>query len=192
MLIKTLTLHSLTCLVGITGSMAVQQVTPSPGTGGRFQSSNGAAAIITQQIVDRSIKSDRLPIEQAKLQTDDKAPLKVPAQSMVTIQLRHIKLWSAGKSKNWDLLNYEAQKLEDDFIAAAGFYRNLPVDNLVLVDRPLQRLMEAAKEKDYSLYTKAFDELTAGCNSCHVAGQVGFIHIQLPKSSPFSDQSYER
>jgi len=82
MLIKTLTLHSLTCLVGITGSMAVQQVTPSPGTGGRFQSGNGAAAIITQQIVDRSIKSDRLPIEQAKLQTDDKAPLKVPAQSM--------------------------------------------------------------------------------------------------------------
>jgi hypothetical protein len=114
------------------------------------------------------------------------------ANIMVTIQLRHIKLWSAGRAKNWDLLNYEAQKLEDDFIAAAGFYQNLPIDNVLLVDRPLKRLMEAANKKDYSLYTKALDELTAGCNSCHVAGQVGYIHIQLPKSSPFSNQSYER
>lgn len=114
------------------------------------------------------------------------------ANIMQNIQLRHIKLWFAGKSKNWDLLNYEAQKLEDDFFVAAGFYRNLPVDNIVLVEKPLRRVMEAAKKKDYSLYARAFDELTAGCNSCHVAGQVGYIRIQVPKSSPFSDQNYER
>jgi hypothetical protein len=114
------------------------------------------------------------------------------ANIMENIQLRHIKLWFIGKAKNWDLLNYEAQKLENDFFVAAGFYRNLPVDNVVLVDLPLKRLMEAAKKKDYPLYAKAFDELTAGCNSCHVAGQVAYIRIQVPKSSPFSDQSYER
>ena len=90
------------------------------------------------------------------------------------------------------MLNYEAQKLEDDFILAAGFYRNLPIDKVVLVDKPLNRLIEAAKKKDYSLYAKAFDELTAGCNSCHVVGQVAYIHIQEPKSSTFTDQSYER
>lgn len=114
------------------------------------------------------------------------------ANIMATIQLRHIKLWSVGKAKNWDLLNYEAQKLENDFIVAAGFYRNLPIDNVVLVDKPLRALMDAATKKDSSLYAKAFDELTAGCNSCHVAGQVGFIRIQVPKSSPFSNQSLER
>jgi len=140
-----------------------------------------------------SVMAEELPFATPKYdRNSSESAVGTLANIMVTIQLRHIKLSSAGKAKNWDLLNYEAHKLEDDFIAAAGFYRNLPVDNLVLVDRPLQRLMEAAKEKDYSLYTKAFDELTAGCNSCHVAGQVGFIHIQLPKSSPFSDQSYER
>jgi hypothetical protein len=52
--------------------------------------------------------------------------------------------------------------------------------------------MEAAKARDYSGYTKAFDELTAGCNGCHAAGQVGFIRIQTPTSSPFSDQNFER
>jgi hypothetical protein len=114
------------------------------------------------------------------------------ANIMANIQQRHIKLWSSGKAKNWDLLNYQAQKLEEDFFTAAAFYRNLPVDNIALVERPLKRLMEAAKNKDYPLYAKAFDELTAGCNSCHVAGQVPFIRIQVPKTSPFSDQRFER
>ncbi len=80
MLIKTLTLHSLTYLVGITSSMAVQQVIPSPGTEARFQSGTGTTATITQQIVNRSIKSGRLPIKQAKPQINDKAPVQVPAQ----------------------------------------------------------------------------------------------------------------
>ena len=114
------------------------------------------------------------------------------ANIMANIQLRHIKLWSIGKAKNWDLLNYEAEKLEKDFYVASGFYRSLPIDNITLVAQPLRRLMEAANKKDHALYVKAFDELTAGCNSCHQAGQVGYIRIQVPKASPFSNQNFER
>ena len=82
MLIKTLTLHSLTYLVGMTSSMAVHQVIPSPGTAKRFESvaGTGMTAIITQQIANRSIKSDKLPIKPAKPQVNDKAPVQVPAQ----------------------------------------------------------------------------------------------------------------
>jgi hypothetical protein len=141
------------------------------------------APVMAEELPFATPKYERSPSESA---------VGTLANIMAMIQLRHIKLQSAGAAKNWALLNYQAQKLEDDFIAAAGFYRNLPIDNVVLVDRPLKRLMEAAKNKDYQLYTKAFDELTVGCNSCHVAGQVGFIHIQSPKSSPFSDQRYDR
>ena len=36
--------------------------------------------IFTRQISDRSLKSDRLPLKQAKRQANDKAPLQVPAQ----------------------------------------------------------------------------------------------------------------
>ena len=79
MLIKTLTLHSLTYLVGITSSVAVHQVIPSS-TAARFQSDTGTTAIITQQTVDRSIKSDRLPIKQTKPHVNDKAPIQMPAQ----------------------------------------------------------------------------------------------------------------
>jgi hypothetical protein len=78
MLIKTLTLHSLTYLVGITSSVAVHQVIPSS-TAARFQPDTGTTAIITQQTVDRSIKSDRLPVKQTP-HVNDKAPILMPAQ----------------------------------------------------------------------------------------------------------------
>ena len=114
------------------------------------------------------------------------------ANIMATVQLRHIKLWSAGKAKNWDMMNYEAQKLEDDFLAAAGYYQGLPIELVVRADAPLKQIMEASKSKDYPAYTKAFDELTAGCDGCHAAGEVGFIRIQTPRSSPFGNQNFER
>jgi len=78
MLIKTLMLHSLTYLVGITSSMAVHEVIPWPGTANGFQSVTGTTAIISQQIVNRSAKSDRLSIWQAKPQVNDKTPVRVP------------------------------------------------------------------------------------------------------------------
>jgi hypothetical protein len=82
MLIKTLTLHSFLYIVGITCSIvAVHQVILSPGTAADFRSdTNTEAAIISRQIVNRSVKSDRLPIKQAEPQANDKAPVQVPAQ----------------------------------------------------------------------------------------------------------------
>jgi hypothetical protein len=76
MLIKTLTLHSLTYIVGITSSLAVHQVIPSPGTAARFQPGSGTTAIITGQIVNRSVKRDK----QATPQANDKPPVQVPGQ----------------------------------------------------------------------------------------------------------------
>ena len=68
MLIKTLTLHSLTYLVGITSSLAVHQVIPSSGTAAGFPSNTGTkVAIITRQIVNCTVKSDRLSVKQAEL-----------------------------------------------------------------------------------------------------------------------------
>ena len=77
MLIKTLSLHSLSYLVGITSSVAVQQAIPSD-TAARFQSGTGAIALFSQQIANRSAKSDRLPIKLAKPHANDK--VQVPAQ----------------------------------------------------------------------------------------------------------------
>ena len=89
---------------------------------------------------------------------------------------------------------YDRDPSESAVGTLANIMENIQLRHIkfLLADKPLRDLMEAAKKKDYSLYAKAFDELTAGCNSCHVAGQVAYIKIQVPKSFPFSDQSYER
>jgi len=114
------------------------------------------------------------------------------ANIMLNVQQRHIKLWFAGKTQNWDLVKYEADKLQSDLKLAAGFYRNLPVEDVLLAARPLDTLSEAATKKDAALFSKAFGELTRACNSCHAAGQVGFVRIRIPKSVPFDNQIYER
>jgi hypothetical protein len=82
MLIKALTLHSFPYIVGITCSIvAAHQVILSPGTAAGFRSDTSTeAAIISRQIVNRSVKNDRLPIKQAEPQSNDKAPVQLPAQ----------------------------------------------------------------------------------------------------------------
>ena len=81
MLIKTLTLHSLTYIVGITSSIAVHQVIPSSGSSAGLQSdTHTKPGIFTDQVVNRSVRSDRLLIKQVKPQVDDKARVHVPGQ----------------------------------------------------------------------------------------------------------------
>ena len=80
MLIKTLMLHSLTYLVGITSSLAVHQVIPSSGTAAGFPSDTSTkVVIIARQIVNRTVKSDRLSVKPAEPEANGKAPVQVPA-----------------------------------------------------------------------------------------------------------------
>jgi len=100
MLMKTLTLHSLTYLVGITSSLAVHQVIPSSGTAAGFQSDTGTKVeIITRQIVNRTVKSDRLskaPVQvpariapNPKLKTDCKPPIDVLGRCFANLGVNH-------------------------------------------------------------------------------------------------------
>ncbi len=74
MLIKTLTLHSLTYIAGVLTSMAVHhQVGPAPAATAGLRSDTTRAAIIERQIANSSAKSDRLPIREAKPQANDEA-----------------------------------------------------------------------------------------------------------------------
>lgn len=78
MFIKTFTLHSLTYLVGITSSLAVPQVIPSAGPAAVFQSDTSTP----RQVVDRTLKSDRLPVKQAEPEAHGKgARVPVPART---------------------------------------------------------------------------------------------------------------
>ena len=47
---------------------------------------------------------------------------------MGKIQLRHIKLWFAGKLANWELTAYEVDEIKASLESAADLYRGIPVE----------------------------------------------------------------
>ena len=109
---------------------------------------------------------------------------------MGAMQLRHFKLWYAGKSRNWELAAYEMGQIEDSFANAARLYKNIPVEKINMIVRPTMALQSAIDAKDGKHFADAFDNLTAACNACHEAAHVDFIAIQVPTASPFSNQSF--
>ncbi|RTL50673.1 MAG: hypothetical protein EKK40_11165 [Bradyrhizobiaceae bacterium] len=109
---------------------------------------------------------------------------------MSAMQLRHFKLWFAGRLKNWDLAAYELDRIKSSFADAMGFYPGIPVADMTAMGPPAQQIDEAIKAKDSKEFARAFGDLTVACNSCHQAIGRGFIVVQVPTSSPFSNQSF--
>jgi cytochrome c553 len=109
---------------------------------------------------------------------------------MLAKQWRHIKLWFAGRQRNWDLAAYELAQLKASLADAATLYSNIPVSDVAIMVEPLQSINRAIEAKDSKSFGTAFNGLTAACNSCHREMGREFITIQVPAVSPFSDQSF--
>jgi len=105
-------------------------------------------------------------------------------------QLRHVKLWYAGKRRNWELAGYELGQIKDSFNDAARLYRNIPIEKIIMIDQPLAALSSAIDAGDGARFANAFADLTATCNGCHQTANVGFITIRIPTTSPFSNQLF--
>ena len=114
---------------------------------------------------------------------------------MTATQLRHAKLWFAGKESNWDLAAYEideiAEGLED---AEKQFptHDGIPVADMIKanIDPALEELKKAVAARSSTRFAIAFDKLTSACNSCHAGADKPFIRIQRPTSSPLSNQDF--
>jgi hypothetical protein len=109
---------------------------------------------------------------------------------MNSVQTRHIKLWLAGKAQNWELAVYELRQLKAGLLEAAVLYEGIPVSNVTTMTKPVQSVSDAIEARDGKRFAAAVGELKDGCNSCHQQMQRGFIAIQAPTASPFSDQSF--
>jgi hypothetical protein len=133
---------------------------------------------------------------------DDQPPAKAQqpyllrlSDIMVATQLRHFKLWYAGRVKNWELANYELVQIRASFEDAARFSPNIPVADRTRLTQPADEVGSAIEAKDSAKFVKAFDKLTLACNSCHQAAGFGFIAIREPRTSPMltsplSDQAF--
>lgn len=116
---------------------------------------------------------------------------------MAANQARHVKLWLAGDAGNWPLAAYEVSELREGFDDAVRFHPTqegspLPISGLVprIMTEPLNGVGAAVAAKDHAAFVKAYDALTAACNSCHQASNHGFNVVQRPATNPFPDQVF--
>jgi hypothetical protein len=107
---------------------------------------------------------------------------------MAMQQTRHIKLWFAGSAGNWPLADYEIGELKDGFSDVDQLLGGGTVDKAV--GAQLSALEKAIAGKNRDAFVTAFDDLSAGCNTCHQLLDHGFIVIQRPASLPYTDQSF--
>ena len=69
-------------------------------------------------------------------------------------------------------------------------YHGIPEAYVGATVDPIKTINAAIRTKDGSQFAKGFSEFTAACNACHQVIGSAFIVIQLPTTSPFSDQSF--
>mgnify|MGYP003429028089 CR=1 FL=1 len=122
-------------------------------------------------------------------QTTQKSPARL-ADVMSAVQFRHSKLWTAGQQKNWELAGYELELVKNSLNEAIAFYTDIPVDNITMIDPPINSIESAIASRNSAAFGKAFGELTTGCNSCHQLTGRGFIVMTVPTASPFGNQSF--
>jgi hypothetical protein len=113
-------------------------------------------------------------------------------------QMRHAKLWFAGQARNWELADYELDELEEGFDDVVKFHpihkdAQLPISELVpkIMNEPIKQLRVAIQARDSEAFARAFDAVTAGCNSCHQATNFGFNVVRRPAGpSWFGNQDF--
>ena len=107
---------------------------------------------------------------------------------MTLQQLRHIKLWFAGRAGNWPLADYELGELNEGFEDIAKLLGGDTVDKMV--GTPMKTLQKAVGERHRAAFFTAYDSLSAGCNNCHRTLDHAFIAIQRPTALPYTDQKF--
>jgi hypothetical protein len=114
---------------------------------------------------------------------------------MTATQLRHAKLWFAGKENNWDLAAYEIDEITEGLEDAEKQFPTrdgLPIADMIKanIDPAIEELKKAVEARSSAKFAVAFDQLTSACNTCHAGANKPFIRIQRPTSSPLSNQIF--
>jgi hypothetical protein len=128
------------------------------------------------------------------------APFRPGLGDLMTalVQPRHTKLGLAGMAQHWDYAAYELGGLRQTFDLVGKQilkHGNLSIPQAIAstVAQPLDALDAAIKAKDQAGFTKAYAELTDGCNACHKSADHAMIVIQVPTAggAAFPDQNFQ-
>lgn len=115
---------------------------------------------------------------------------------MGAIQIRHAKLWFAGKMQNWELASYELDEIKEALEDAIKYHPNFkgnPIAKMIEFStlQPITQIEQAIQNKNSKRFIKGFDNLSNACTSCHRSTGCGFILIQRPTHIPLGNQNFK-
>ena len=102
--------------------------------------------------------------------------------AMMEVGHRYIELYWAGEDANWEAAAYELQKMR---LAIEDGLERRPkraTSARPFLAGPLAAMGEAVAARNTELFATRFQDLTAGCNACHVMEQVPFFEIRPPEA----------
>ncbi|MBR1174881.1 hypothetical protein JQ617_13005 [Bradyrhizobium sp. KB893862 SZCCT0404] len=111
---------------------------------------------------------------------------------MISMQIRHAKLFFAAKRGNWGLAAFELEQISASLKEAGRFYPKVVSTSDLAVAAELEEAVAVAvKAKDEGKFERSFDQMSGQCNRCHRVADRDYIFIRRPLSaSAFSNQSY--
>jgi hypothetical protein len=114
---------------------------------------------------------------------------------IAAVQPRHHRLWQAAQNKNWDFAAYELGNLQGAFKRIGQAHptehdTSFPQMISSVTDQPFAALAGTIKSKDETTFSKAYADLTDGCNACHQALNHGVVMIRVPTGGSISDQDF--
>src|SRR5258706_4893902 len=111
-------------------------------------------------------------------------------EQMLTLQIRHARLWFAGEAQNWTLAAFELQEIKEAFDAVveqnpehAIFQPQRLADILpAMTKAPVLGLRDAIDHGSKREFEKAFDAMSDACTGCHRVAGNDFLVIQRPRA----------
>lgn len=99
--------------------------------------------------------------------------------TMLEVDHRYGELFFAGQDRNWKYAGHQIEEIEA--VLEAGLQRRpARAKSAAMLEHALDVVEDAVEARDPEAFDKAFAHLTATCNACHLAEQVGFIHVAVP------------
>jgi hypothetical protein len=119
-------------------------------------------------------------------------------RQMLELQIRHDRLWWAGKAGNWNLAYYMVSELGEALRGIEqtnGDAPELQPDRLsevmpAIMDPAIRNVQAALAQKDQAAFATAYDGLSASCNACHAKAGVGVLLIQRPQTPLLDNLRY--
>ena len=158
--------------VGLTAAAVTWAATPAPGD------ANAEIAALKKEIAElkKSVYHPEL------------------GEQMLTLQIRHARLWFAGDAQNWTLAAFELQEIKEAFDAVveqnpehAIFQPQRLADILpAMTKTPIAALRDAIDHGSRKEFETAYDGLSAACTGCHKAAGNDFLIVQRP-TAPILD-----